>query len=132
MADHHDSKFKQYEEEIEGLRQEIEDFKLEKERVRAIVGQIGGVPKVNKRIIEIILFVIVLVCILVSLVTMGKIQLAMIEIGIALVSIKIMFMIRSQARVAHLQLWILSSLEWRLNDALKILKGQNKPQDQIE
>jgi hypothetical protein len=132
MADHHDTKFRQYEEEIEGLKQEIEDFKLEKERVRAIVGQIGGVPKVKKQIAEVILFITLLTCIFVSLITGGKLQIAMIEIGIALVSIKIMFMIRSQARVAHLQLWILSSLEWRLNDALKLLKEQNKPKDQIE
>ena len=72
MADHHDARFKLYEEEIEGLRQEIEDFKLEKERGRAIVGQIGGVPKVNKQIAEVILFITLLTCIFVSLITGGK------------------------------------------------------------
>ena len=40
------------EEELEDLRKELEHFQKEKERVRAIVGKIGGAPKTQIKIIN--------------------------------------------------------------------------------
>jgi hypothetical protein len=38
---------KELEEELEDLREELEHFQIEKDRVRAIVGKVGGMPKLN-------------------------------------------------------------------------------------
>jgi len=38
-------KHENIEDEISDLKQELEHFQQEKERVRAIIGKIGGVPK---------------------------------------------------------------------------------------
>ena len=44
-----------------------------------------------------------------------------IEIGILLVSIKIVWMIHSQGKYNHFVFWILNSIEYRINDISKKL-----------
>ncbi len=118
---------KMIDEEMEDLRHEIEMFHREKERVRKIVGHIGGVPTFNTMTINVIFAAVVMVCLVVSLFTSATVQLGMIELAVALVSIKLIILIHSQGKVNHLQLWILSSLEWRLNEIMKLVKQQKKP-----
>jgi hypothetical protein len=38
------------------------------------------------------------------------------ELGVLLVSLKIVWMIHKQSRVEHFQFWILHSIEFRLNE----------------
>ncbi len=113
-----------FEHEIEELRHEIEEFQKEKERIRAIVGKIGGVPILRTKIFEVIILFLVISSLVVSLLVEGFVwRLALIEVAIALVSFKLIIMMRNQARVNHFQLWILSSLEWRLNEIIKAVRG---------
>jgi len=113
----------QVEEGIADLRQEIEMFEKEKERVRSIVGKIGGVPTFNTKIFNIIFATLVLVCLAISLISGGVLRLAMIELAIAALSAKLIYLMHNQARVSHFPLWILSSLEWRLNEIIKTIKA---------
>ena len=46
-------------------------------------------------------------------------QKTMVDLALAALSIKILFLIHNQARVNHFQLWILTSIEWRLNEIAK-------------
>ena len=113
-----------FEYEIEELRQEIEEFQKEKERIRSIVGRIGGVPILKTKIIELTILLLVISCLVISLLVEGFVwRLALIEVAIALVSFKIIIMMRNQAKVNHFQLWILSSLEWRLNEIIRAVRG---------
>ena len=43
------------------------------------------------------------------------------EIGVLLVSVKIIWMIHKQTKVEHFQFWILNSIEFRLNAISKKL-----------
>ena len=115
-------KEKQIEEEIDDLKQEVEDFKKEKERVRTIVGKIGGMPRFNTKIANIIFAVIIVLCLAISVITEGALRLIMIELAVAVLSFKIIYLIHNQGRVNHFQLWILSSLEWRINEIIEELK----------
>ncbi len=115
--------------EVEDMKKEIEKFRQEKERVRAIVGQIGGVPKFNTKAANIVFTVLVVVCLAVSLVTHGRLQWAALELAVAAISVKLVFLIHNQARVSHFQLWILSSLEWQLNELTKTIKAQARQRD---
>jgi len=114
----------QIEEEVQDLKDEMESFQKEKERVRSIVGKIGGVPNFNTRIFNIVFVALIFACLVVSLLSRGTLQLVMIEAAIAALSVKIILLIHKQARVNHFQLWILTSLEWRLNEILKEIKGK--------
>ena len=104
---------------IEELEKEIEEFKKEKERVRRILGKIGG-HKNEKFHFSInigFLFVVLCIFILGMLKKIGFI--ISVEIGVLLVSLKIAWMIHEQQKVNHFQFWILTSLEYRINEIYK-------------
>ncbi|OHB58883.1 MAG: hypothetical protein A2173_11020 [Planctomycetes bacterium RBG_13_44_8b] len=115
-------KFENLEDEISDLKQELENFQQEKERVRAIIGKIGGVPKFQTKLINIIFIIIILFSVVISLIGDDKVRLLMIELAAVTLSAKIIYMIHLQMRINHFQFWILSSIEWRINETIKHLK----------
>ena len=116
-----DDKERQFEEEIEDLKQELENFQQEKHRIRGIIGKIGGVPTFNTKIFNNIFLAVIIVSLIVSL-FFPKIRLLMIELATVAISIKILYMMHCQNRVNHFQFWMLSSLEWRINEIMKQLR----------
>ena len=102
------------ENEINDLKQELEHFQQEKERVRAIIGKIGGAPKFRTKLIN------------VSIVGGEKLRLLMIELATVTLSLKIIYLIHCQMRINHFEFWILSSIEWRLTEIKKHLKQAKK------
>jgi hypothetical protein len=46
----------------------------------------------------------------------------MVELAAATISAKIIYLMHCQMRVNHFKVWVLSSIEWRLNELLKIVK----------
>jgi hypothetical protein len=118
--------YKNTEDEISDLKQELEHFQQEKERVRAIIGKIGGVPKFRTKLINVIFIIIIAVSVVGSIIGGEKTRLLMIELATVTLSIKIIYMIHLQMRVNHFQFWILSSLEWRLNEGMRHIKQLQK------
>ncbi len=115
-----------HDDEIHDLKEELEKFKLEKERVRAIVGKIGGIPAVQTKIINIVFAVLIAAFLLVSVVGGEKIRPLMLELTIVALSAKIVFLIHLQSKVNHFQLWVMSAIEWRMNEMMKIVKSLAK------
>ncbi len=111
-----------HDDEIHDLKEELEKFKLEKERVRAIVGKIGGVPAAQTKIINIVFAVLIAAFLLVSVVGGEKIRPVMLELTIVALSAKIVFLIHLQSKVNHFQLWVMSAIEWRMNEMMKIVR----------
>lgn len=112
--------------EIYSLKKELEDFKKEKERVRTIVGAIGGKKDKKREFLINIIFVIVvlIVFILATLKYVLNIDMPLsspfiTEIGLLLVSIKIILLMNQQMKIGHFQFWILNSIEFRLSDLSK-------------
>ena len=120
------------EEELEDLKREIEEFHKEKERVRTIVGSIGGVPSFNTKFANVVFILLAFGFAGVSLVTHGTLRIAMIEAGVVLLSLKFVYLIHKQGRVNHFQLWILSSIEWQINDLSKRIPREDKPEPERE
>ncbi len=119
-----------HDDEIHDLKEELEKFKLEKERVRAIVGKIGGVPAAQTKIINIIFTVSIAAFLFVSVVGGEKIRPLMLELTIVALSAKIVFLIHLQSKVNHFQLWVMSAIEWRMNEMMKIVKSLAKERRQ--
>ena len=89
-----------------------------------ILGQVGGVPKFHNKLFNWILIIATAVCLVVSLLVANlSVRLLMIEVASAAVSVKIIYLINCQMRVNHFKLWVLSSIEWRLNELLKLVKN---------
>lgn len=113
------------EHEIEDLKKELENFQKEKEVVRAIVGKIGGVPTFHTKIVNTIFIVIIVGSLMVSIFghkISENFHLIMIEIATVAISVKILYMMHCQNRVNHFQLWMQSSIEWRINEIIKIVR----------
>ena len=114
------------EEELQDLKKELENFEKEKERVRAIVGKIGGVPKTQVRFVNALFIAVVAISVVVSILAGEKWRLLMIEVATVTLSIKIIYLMHEQMRVAHFEFWILSSLEWRVNEVMKQVRQLKK------
>jgi hypothetical protein len=108
--------------EISDLRHELEQFQKEKDRVRAIIGKIGGVPKFRTKLINVIFTLVIVVSVIGSIIGGDKLRLLMIELATVTLSMKIIYMIHYQMRVNHFKFWILSSIEWRINEMAKQIK----------
>lgn len=108
--------------EISDLKQALENFEQEKERVRAIIGSIGGVPKFRTKLTNILFIVIIIAAGTVSIFADEKLRLLMIELTTIMLSVKIIYMIHIQTRVNHFKFWILSAIEWRINEMMIQIK----------
>ncbi|MBD3369965.1 hypothetical protein GF402_06355 [Candidatus Fermentibacteria bacterium] len=105
------------------LKEELEQYVAEKEKVRKIIGQIGGkVVSRRDRIMNAIFVVLVgglfffdLFRHLAGIHVEGFPPLISLEIAVLLVSLKIIWMIHQQARVYHFQFWVLNSIEFQMN-----------------
>jgi len=110
-------------EETEALRSELEHYKAERERIRDIVGQIGGKTTKHRDFVINMVFLGLVVGAFVFDLLRSLIgwkipflpQHILLEIAVLLVSLKIIWMIHTQAKVSHFQFWILSSIEFQIN-----------------
>ena len=115
------------------LKAELDAFKKEKEKIRQLMGQIGGKHgERNDRRVNIIF-----IC-AISLIALNDFlhhvfgihtpipSLFSLEIAVLLVSIKIIWMMHKSTKVEHFQFWILNSIEFRLNDVARQLRRLEK------
>ena len=115
------------------LQEELEQYRSEREKIKALIGQIGGAAgSTRDRLFNTLFFAIV-----VLLFTLDVLQhvgwlprlwpsAISLELAVLLVSIKIIWMIHQQARVEHFQFWILNSIEFRLNELTRKFSALEK------
>jgi len=103
------------------LKEQMEQYKQEKERVRKLVGQIGSKKGIRyQKVLNQIFLLIVLIVFVLSTV-FQKISYGLgIQLSILLACIKIISLISDQQKINHFQFWILSTLE------LKIIEVEKK------
>ena len=123
------------------LQEELEQFREEKEKIRALVGQIGGVDSDRRDRVINVVFLVAIALLLIADVFRHIMDfevplppLFSLELGVLLVSVKIIWMIHKQARVEHFQFWILNSIEFRLHEITKSVRrleelAQDDPSD---
>lgn len=110
------------ESELDDLKLELEHFQQEKERVRAIIGQVGGMPKFHTKLANTAFIILIVATLVISIIGGEKWRLLMIEIAMVALSLKIIYLIHCQMRVNHFKFWILSSIEWRINEMMKLVR----------
>jgi len=109
--------------EMDALRAELEHYKAQRQKIRDIVGQIGG--KTGRRrntVVNAVFLVLVLGAFALDLVqrvagweTPYLPPALVLEVAVLLVSLKIIWMIHGQTKVDHFQFWILNSIEFQMN-----------------
>ncbi len=116
--------------EADILRQELEHYRSEKERIRKVIGQIGGATsKRQDRLINIVFLVVVVGLFIFDILreitgfALPTIpRFLSMELALLLVSLKIIWMIHRQSKVDHFQFWVLNSIEFQINAMSKRLK----------
>ena len=111
--------------EISDLKQSLESFEQEKERVRAIIGKIGGMPSFHTKLANVVFIAVILASGVVSVVS-EDLRLLMVELTTVMLSVKIIYLIHTQMRVNHFKFWILSAIEWRINEMMVQIKQLQK------
>ncbi|MBD3307146.1 hypothetical protein GF348_12255 [candidate division KSB3 bacterium] len=121
--------------EFASLEEELRSYREEKEKIRHIIGQIGGEEDRRRDRLINIIFITLLLLLLAADIT-GHIYphlkimptLISLEIAVLMVSLKVIWMIHKQAKVEHFQFWILNAIEFRLNEVTKRLR-EMEPRD---
>ena len=120
------------------LREELEHYRAEKERVRQIVGQIGGQPSLRRtRLFNAVILSVVVTLFLLDLAReafglfAGVIPpFVLLEVAVFLLSLKIVWMIHLQMKLHHFQFWILNSLDFQVNELsrrMRVLEQRPAP-----
>jgi len=98
------------------LLEELESYKREREKIKKLVGTIGGKNFVKKdRIINIVFLGIVVGLFIVEITTDIIPLYLSLEVAVLLVSIKIVWLIQNITKMDHFLFWILNSIEFRIN-----------------
>jgi len=122
---------------IEELEAQLKTYQDERERIKQLMGQIGGRSDIKRDKMVNWIFMVMIVLLLAFDIARHFLHwdniplppLFSIEIGVLLVSIKIIWMINRQSKVDHFQFWILNSIEFRINNLSSQL---NELRDLIE
>nr|HPQ89770.1 hypothetical protein [Candidatus Mcinerneyibacteriales bacterium] len=61
-----------------------------------------------------------------SFFTEGRAHLILSDLAIFFVSLKVMYLVHQEARVNHFKLWVLNSLEWRVNEIAREMREVKK------
>ena len=108
------------------LKEELDEFQREKERIRSIVGQIGGTSNSQHKIIN-LLFIVLIIALLILGVVLQKITLFLtLQVAVLLGIFKLIWMFYEAQRASHFQFWILNSLEYRINEVDRRMKKIEK------
>lgn len=117
----------------EQLKQELHDFQQEKDRIRNIVGQVGGSAgtKHNNIINTVLLLIMGGLLLLGGLLNRIELQLAL-EVAILVGIMKLLWMFYEAQKANHFQFWILNSLEFRVNEIHKRVRKMEKRMNETE
>ena len=111
----------------EELERDIEEFNGERERIKKLIGKVGGATDLKRdNVINMVFLGTILVFFILELTTKFLPAYISLEISVLLVSIKIVWMIHSQNRYNHFVFWILNTLEYRVNDISKEVRQIEK------
>lgn len=115
------------------LKAELDNFKREKEKIRQLMGQIGGKEQAERDKWVNIAFIVAITLLAINDIAhhIWHVRVPVdtefsLVIAILLVSMKIIWMMHKSTKVEHFQFWILNSIEFRLNDVAKQLRNLEK------
>ena len=120
------------------IEEELEQFKLEKKKIRDYVGKIGGNSDSKKdNIINMTFVFLILLLFVIDFLHVLGIDIPIsttftIILAILLVSLKIIWMIHKQAKVNHFEFWVLNSIEFRLNALAKTVNRIDRNLEQLK
>lgn len=108
----------------EDILKEIEEYNREREKIKSALGNIGGERyKKTDKIMNVVFLILIGLLVVAEMTLEIFPTFVWIELGVLLISIKIVWMIYSQHKFNHFQFWVLNSIEFRMNQTDKRIRN---------
>lgn len=121
----------EFEAKKENIEQDLAEYEAERERVKRFLEQVNGKREsVVNKIINTVLIVGLIALTFVEFIFKLLPAILALEIGVLLVSLKIIWMMYMQERAFHFQFWVLNSLEYRVNEIAKRVRSMERHQSE--
>jgi len=115
------------------LQEEVQDYLKEKEKVRRVLGRVGGNPGKKEKLLN-VLFLTVVAAVFIGGLIFPEHHILTLEVAILLVSLKLALILTQNAKMSHFQFWMLSTIEFRVTqlsqDLSKLKKELEKAKNQ--
>lgn len=100
----------------EPIENEINSFTTQQKQIRSLIDSIAGNSnRKAERLINYVFLLTIILLFVIEITTDFLPPLLSLEIGILLVSVKIVWMIHMQSRFQHFTFWVLNTVEQKLN-----------------
>jgi len=104
----------------EEFEEELREFNRERERIKEMLGRIGGTTDIRKhKILNWSILGITILLFTIEMTTHVLPPLISLEVGLLLISLKIIMLIQSMLKQNHFEFWILNTIEYRINEMNK-------------
>ena len=117
----------------ESLKEDIELYSRERKRVRKLIEAFSGRGYYRRDTVINIVFLVGILTLFTLEHTTNLIPTSLsLELGVLLISLKIVWMIHRNAKFHHFQFWILNSLEQRVNKIYNVNQAQTRALTTLE
>ncbi len=100
------------------------------ERLRRMVGSLGGKPTKKDKYLNIAFLVIVIALFISEMFWRQFVGTIALDVAILLISLKLIYLMHSQARVNHYQFWILTAIEMKTTMMVEQMQKMSKAQEE--
>lgn len=99
------------------IEEELRHFQEERERIKQMLGSIGGTNDIRKhKIFNWIILAVTVGLFTLEITTHIIPTMLSLEVGLLLISLKIIMLIQSMLRQNHFEFWMLNTIEYRINE----------------
>ncbi|MCF7942129.1 MAG: hypothetical protein K9M84_10975 [Spirochaetia bacterium] len=117
--------------DAEDFKEDLHEFSNERERIKQMLGHIGGTDDIRRhRILNLSILMITITLFTLEMTTHFLPTLISLEIGLLLISLKIIMLIQSMLKQNHFEFWMLNTIEYRINDMNKRVIRMERKFDQ--
>jgi hypothetical protein len=101
----------------EQLKEALQDFYRERDQIRQMLGRIGGASDIRRhRALNWVILLVTISLFTLEITTHILPVFISLEVGLLLVSLKIILLIQSMLKQNHFEFWMLHTIEYRIND----------------
>ncbi len=109
---------------IDELEAEIKEYNDERDRIRQMLGRIGGTTDIRRhKLLNWAILAVTVGLFVLEMTTHILPTLISLEVGLLLISLKIIMLIQSILKQNHFEFWMLHSIEYRINELNKRVIG---------
>jgi len=97
-------------------------YDLQDEKLQKIIGSFGGKPTKKDKILNVVFIILVAALFVLEIFWRKVVGTVALDLAVFLISVKLIYLMHTQARVNHYQFWILTAIEMKTTIMLEQLQ----------